>query len=109
MRKSLIKFAGLFLVFALILSACDFPLGQDSGIDENVAQTRVALAFTQTAIAKPAQTDETVRAETEASMETEALEETEVVTEETEAPTEITHNITPGEPGWVCNMNRENP
>ena len=83
---------------ALILSACDFPLGQDGGIDEEVAQTLVALAFTQTAIADAAQPDEPDQAETEAPLET---EETEDVTEETEAPTEIPHNITPGEPGWI--------
>jgi hypothetical protein len=83
---------------ALILSACDFPLGQDGGIDEEMAQTLVALAFTQTAIADAAQPDEPDQAETEAPLET---EETEDVTEETEAPTEIPHNITPGEPGWI--------
>lgn len=98
MRKSLLKFASLFLVFALILSDCDLPLGSENGLEENVAQTIVALAFTQTAIAEAAQTDEPVQAETEAPLET---EETEAVTEETEAPTEIAHNITPGEPGWV--------
>ena len=96
MRKSLFKLAGLLIAFALILSACDFPLGQDDGFDEEMAQTMVALAFTQTAIAEAAQPDET-----EAPLETEAPEETEAIVEETEAPTEITHNITPGEPGWV--------
>lgn len=63
-----------------------------------MAQTLVALAFTQTAIADAAQPDEPDQAETEAPLET---EETEVVTEETVAPTEIPHNITPGEPGWI--------
>ena len=96
MKKSLFKLAALLLAFALILSACDFPVSQDSGIDAEMAQTMVALAFTQTAIAEAAQPDET-----EAPLETEAPEETEAIVEETEAPTEITHNITPGEPGWV--------
>ena len=101
MRKSLIKLAGLFLVFALILSACDFPLGQDDGFDEEMAQTMVALAFTQTAIAEAAQAEGPDQVETEAPPEAEVPEETEAVTEETEAPTEVTHTITPGEPGWV--------
>ena len=101
MRKSLFKLAGLFLVFALILSACDFPLGQDDGFDEEMAQTMVALAFTQTAIAEAAQAEGPDQVETEAPPEAEEPEETEAVTEETEAPTEVTHTITPGEPGWV--------
>jgi hypothetical protein len=70
-------------------------------MDENVAQTMVALAFTQTAIAEAAQTEEPAPAETEAPMETEAAAETEAVVEETEAPTEVSHSITPGEPGWI--------
>ena len=101
MKKSLFKLAALLLAFALILSACDFPLGQDDGLDEEMAQTMVALAFTQTAIAEAAQAEGPEQVETEAPPEAEEPEETEAAIEETEAPTEVTHNITPGEPGWV--------
>ncbi|MBG0784946.1 MAG: hypothetical protein H0S79_07565 [Anaerolineaceae bacterium] len=101
MRNAFFKLASLFIVSLLILTACDLPLGQTSGMDENVAQTMVALAFTQTTIAEAAQTEEPAPAETETPMETVAAEETEAVVEETEAPTEVSHSITPGEPGWI--------
>ena len=87
MKKSLLKFTGLLLAIALILSACDFPLGQNDGFDEEMAQTMVALAFTQTAVAEAAQAEGPEQVETEAPPEAEVPEETEAVAEETEAPT----------------------
>ncbi len=75
------------------LSACQFGVVREDSSNEIIAQTMVALAFTQTAIAE---------SEQPAVLETEAPPAVEEAVEETEAsPVEITHNITPSEPGWV--------
>jgi hypothetical protein len=78
------------------LSACQLnQLGGDSD-QEIAAQTLVALAFTQTALAE--QQSQPQAEETEAP----PSEVTEEMTAETAEPTiEITHTVTPGEPGWV--------
>lgn len=80
----------LIALLAIGLSACQFGIVSDDSDNEMAAQTLVAIAATQTAMAAP---------QDEMATEEVLVEET---TEETEAPTvEITHAITPGEPGWI--------
>jgi hypothetical protein len=71
------------MVLLLILTSCNLPITTD-GEDEDIT--------------------ETITTEVEETTEEPVVEETEEETateEATEEPTEVTHNITPGEPGWV--------
>ena len=100
MKKSLALSISFGLLLSLLLAACNFSVRTEESNQDEMAQTLVALAFTQTAVAEQAQAN---IKETEAppdQVETEAVVETEA-TEETAAPTEIDHNVTPGEPGWI--------
>lgn len=96
MKKSIFLVISLIALLSFGLSACQFGVVSNSPSNETIAQTMVALAFTQTAIAE-SETEEPTAEETEAPP---VVEET--IVEETEAPqVEITHTITPAEPGWV--------
>jgi hypothetical protein len=91
MRKAIPVGLCLFTLLAVTLSACQLGMVSESTEAESAAQTLVAIAATQTAIAAPQE-----QAATEEDI---PVEET---AEETEAPaTEVPHNITPGEPGWI--------
>lgn len=91
MKKTTVSIFSLILLLSLSLSGCNFSVNDDASSDDMVAQTLIALAFTQTAVA-----DEVIIT-TEAPPEVE-----ETTTVETEAPTiEVVHTITPGTPGWI--------
>lgn len=96
MKKSIILVLSLITLLSFTLSACQFGVIRNDTNKEAVAQTMVALAFTQTAIAE-SESEQPAVVETEAPPAAE-----EAATENTEAPpVEITHNLTPAEPGWV--------
>jgi hypothetical protein len=96
MKKSIVFILSLIVLLSLGLSACQFGIVSNDSSNETIAQTMVALAFTQTAIAE-SQGEQPAVEETEAPP---IVEET--LAEETEAPTvEIVHNLLPSEPGWV--------
>lgn len=93
MKKRIFSSGIFLLILGLILTACSFP-----GSDTKAAadQTLVALASTQTALAEP----DPVAEETE--MTTEEPIEAPVESEEpTLTPTEIYHELNPGEPGFI--------
>jgi hypothetical protein len=93
MKKHFLWSSMTLLILGLILTACSFP---GSATEAAADQTLVALAFTQTAIAEP----EVMTAEAETV--TEESTEAPVTTEEpTLTPTEINHELTPGEPGYI--------
>lgn len=96
MRESVRFFVCLALLLLTTLSACQLNQLGGGSEEEAAAQTLVALTFTQTAFAEQ-QSQPQVEV-TEAP----PAEETDATTEETaEATVEITHNLTPGDPGWV--------
>lgn len=99
MQKVCVSVISLLIMISIGLSACDFSGTADDDAASEIAQTMVALALTQTAIAEiPAPIIEAPPpTETEAPPEPEPLE----TEEEVIAPTAIIHQITPGNPGWV--------
>ncbi|QRN83328.1 hypothetical protein JR338_00805 [Chloroflexota bacterium] len=99
MKVSRLRVICIVTFLILILTACS--QGVDSEMEESIGQTAVARAFTQTANAEESSIEST-----EAPLditETEIVEDTVEAEEEEEtpAPTEISHEITPSEPGWV--------
>ncbi len=56
MKKSIILILSLVVLISLSLSACQFGVVREESSNEIIAQTMVALAFTQTAIAESEQT-----------------------------------------------------
>jgi hypothetical protein len=100
MKKSVRLLISFSLLLSCLLSACNFggfPNGGAANEDQNltVAQTLAAIAFTQTAMAQ-----ETAPAEPQTTPE--PTPTVEAAAPEEEAPVvEVTHNIRPGEPGWV--------
>ncbi|MBG0787150.1 MAG: hypothetical protein H0S79_18805 [Anaerolineaceae bacterium] len=102
MKKTMLVGLCLLTLLSLVLSACGFTFTTGDSDSESIAQTMVALSATQTAIAM-SQTEGGQETE-EAVVPEETIEETEEteIIEETEEPVvEVTHNITPGEPGWI--------
>jgi len=98
MKKSILLVISLILLLSMSLTACNLGSVSDSSYEESIAQTMVAMSFTQTALAEP-EVEPAVAEETEAPP---VVEETTEVETETPAPTvEVTHNITPNEPGWI--------
>jgi hypothetical protein len=99
MKKVCVSVISLLIMISIGLSACDFSGTSDDDAAAEIAQTMVALALTQTAIAEiPAPIIEAPPpTETESPPEPEPLE----TEEEVIAPTAIIHQITPGNPGWV--------
>ncbi len=96
MKKSIVLVLSLLAIMSFGISACQFGIVQNDSNNEDVVNTMVALAFTQTAIAE-SETQEPVVVETAAPPEVD-----ETTTEDTEAPpVEVTHTLTPAEPGWV--------
>jgi hypothetical protein len=98
MKKFLFLMLSLLIVIILSFSACNSIAGSEDEMDE-LAQTMVAIAFTQTALAEipelPVETPQPT--ETEPPPIVEDVEPP----EETIAPTEITHLVTPANPGWI--------
>jgi hypothetical protein len=91
MRKAMPVGLCLFILLVIGLSACQLGMVSESTEAESAAQTLVAIAATQTAIAAPKE-----EAATEEEIPVEGT------AEETEATaTEVPHDITPGEPGWI--------
>jgi len=97
MKKRAYLTTAILIAAALILTACDLP-SNTGDLDNNTAETLVALAFTQTAIAEfeTAEQQPTEAPVTPAETEPPSATATPTVT-----PTEIVHEITPGEPGFV--------
>ncbi len=89
---------GMMIILSLILSGCDFP-SNTAEEPLSVGETMVALAFTQTALAD-SEIDETEDTTTPPPSPTPS-EDTQAEGPPTEAPAEITHEITPGEPGFI--------
>lgn len=98
MKKVLFSFTAMLILVSLSLSACNILGGGDEETDE-LAQTLIAIAFTQTALAEIPElpTETPVPTETEPPPIIEEVE----VPEVTIAPTEITHLVRPGNPGWI--------
>lgn len=90
MRKSIVLFFSSALMLSIILTACQLTSSTDADYEEMVVSTMVAMASTQTALAETQETEKVTEVPTE-----------EITEEETSAPIEVTHNITPGEPGWI--------
>lgn len=95
-RKALFTLS-IILLLTLSLTACQPGAAPSESNQNDIAQTLVAMAFTQTAIASnqvaPTATPEAIA--TTPSPEQNSADSTPSPT------TEIIHNITPGEPGWV--------
>jgi hypothetical protein len=103
MKNRYLSLICLIVIISFTISACGQLANSDGEQDPNLVNTMVALAFTQTAVAQPPAGPEQA-ADTPAPVpEPETVEEVvEVVAEpETAEPTEITHNLIPGEPGWI--------
>ncbi len=99
MKKSIHLFISFSLLLSFLLSACNFGGAASEDQDVSMAQTLVAIAFTQTAMAEG-----TAPADLETTPEPTPTVEPPLETEapEVETPTvEIIHNVRPGEPGWV--------
>lgn len=99
MKKTMLVGLCLLTLLSFVLSACGFTFTTGDSDSESVAQTMVALSATQTAMAEaqPEGGEETE----EAVVPEESVEETEEAQETEEPFVEVTHNITPGEPGWI--------
>ena len=97
MKKSKSIFLILFLVLALVLSSCSFPSSGSQDADEGIVQTLIVMGLTQTAMVEEQDVEPVITEITEAPTES---EETEVI-ETLPEPTEISHNIKPGSPGWI--------
>lgn len=80
MKKSIVLVLSLLAIMSFGISACQFGIVQNDSNNEDVVNTMVALAFTQTAIAE-SETQEPVVVETAAPPEVD-----ETTTEDTEAP-----------------------
>ena len=93
MKKRCVLTTNIILLLSLTLSACtlDFLGSQDR--EESLAQTMVVMGLTQTAMAEETVIMPEITEEIVAEVEEIAVEE------ETAAPVEITHTITPGSPG----------
>ncbi len=85
MKKTNAICLSLLIALSLILTSCNLPTSIESE-EEETAETITIEAEEET--------------EVEEATEEPVVEETEEETA-TEEPTEVTHNITPGEPGWV--------
>lgn len=94
MKKSTFLTFSISFILSLVLSACNFGGVPTNNTQEQMAQTLAAIAFTQTAMAQ-----EPEPVPTEATPEPPAEEESQP--EPTEEAPVVTHQITPGEPGWV--------
>jgi predicted small secreted protein len=88
MKKPLVVFLSLSMVLLLILTGCNLPITAE-GDGEDITETITTEAEEETEVEET--TEEPVV----------VTEEETATEEETEAPTEVSHNITPGEPGWV--------
>lgn len=92
----------LSLLFLLLsLTACGFISSENANETEQIAQTLVSMAFTQTAMAEEPITESTTSPPEPEVADVEEEEQEEVILEETTLPTEITHNLIPAEPGWI--------
>ena len=99
MKKRVLLTTAILLALALLLAACELPFGASS-LDANTAETLVALAFTQTAIADSEAAEPEPTEEPDTPQETIEPSPTPTATS-TPSPTEIVHEIMPGEPGFV--------
>jgi len=101
MKKAFFSAAVMVMIFLLMLTGCSFPGSGGENAEMQVAETMVAIAFTQTAMAVEPTLETT--AEAEILVETEPPQEVEEVAEveTTEPPVEITHTTIPGNPGWI--------
>ena len=99
MKKATLVGLYLLTLLSLLLSACEFTISSGGADSESIAQTMVALSATQTAIAESQANGGNM---TEEVLDTEeSVEATEEVVETEEPVVEVTHTITPGEPGWI--------
>ncbi len=108
MRRKIIVLITIVQLLALGLASCAQQATTAPEQNESFVQTMVALAFTQTEIAQLQQEQmsptDTPESTAEVLPSIEEPEETQMVEEEieeVEESTPISHNIIPGEPGWV--------
>ena len=99
MKKATLVGLCLLTLLSLLLSACEFTISSGGADSESIAQTMVALSATQTAIAESQANGENMTEEVIVTEE--SVEATEEVVETEEPVVEVTHAITPGEPGWI--------
>ncbi|MFU8826081.1 MAG: hypothetical protein ACNA70_01170, partial [Brevefilum sp.] len=102
MKKRWLVLLTILMLMAIGLGACSQSGASEEVLAEQMAETMIAIAFTQTAMAEPppAAIEPTQPQPTEA-LPTESPQEEAPLDEETIAPTEIVHQITPGNPGWI--------
>ncbi len=96
MKKRMVLIGTSLLIVSALLTACGLTSSPTQS-DPGTSSTLVALAFTQTAITEK----EMQPTETEAVMATTEAPMAEVTDTPTVAPTEISHSMTPGEPGYI--------
>lgn len=108
MRRKFLVVTSVILVFTLTLVSCATQDTPEVAQNENLVQTMVAMAFTQTEIAQLQQEQmsptDTPEPTAEVVPSIDEPEETQTVEEDIEEEEEailISHNIIPGEPGWV--------
>jgi len=98
MKKGIMFCAASVLLVSLSLTACNFNIGANENEEVQIAQTLVSMAFTQTAMSDETEIEITTPPP---EPEVEVVVEEEVPLEETTIPVEVTHNLLPGEPGWI--------
>ena len=103
MKKLLAYIINFILLIALCLTACTSAANTETSDEDPVVQTLVALSLTQTAMAEQQEIIQTDAEATEPPVDepsTEEVAETQAP-QETAEPTEISHTLIPGEPGWI--------
>ncbi|HOE70838.1 MAG TPA: hypothetical protein PLE10_04800 [Brevefilum sp.] len=108
MKKAFLVTIALLILFSLILAACNLTGASTDESAVHLAETMLAVAITQTAIAQ-IQAPEVATQEplpptlvpTEIPIEEVIVEEQAATEEDTIVPTEIVHHVTPGNPGWI--------
>lgn len=101
MKKGNIFCILVLLLLSLSFTACDFNSTENGSETEQIAQTLVSMAFTQTAMSEETVIETTISTPEPEVVNVEEEEQEEVTVEETTLPTEITHNLIPAEPGWI--------
>ncbi len=102
MKKCHLTILSMLVILGTMMSGCGLITTSDTDQDQNLVNTQVAMAFTQTAMAQPLAQPEQAVETAENTPEPAVVEEViEQVEEETAEPTEITHTLIPGEPGWI--------
>jgi len=97
MKKGVVFCMITVLLISLSLTACNFNIAASGNEEDQIAQTLVSMAFTQTAMSIEPELEITTPPP---EVGVEDVEE-EVALEETASPVEIIHNLIPGEPGWI--------